>query len=158
MRSIPINARSSKIDPALIGIGRYWWWEAPLKKSTSGSTWICLVVKIQCFGYAVLPPHFFTNVLPMPWFSFDQRLGELIGIHRQWSALRGFSDQCHDFDRQWSRESCITNEVYNFGKIRYCVLYPFKVGWRRGSGGDGTTWESLKYKIANFAKALDLIP
>ena len=27
---------------------------------------------------------------------------ELIGIDQQWSALKGISDQCHDFDWHWS--------------------------------------------------------
>ncbi len=71
-RSMPINGRSSRIDPALIGIDQHW---------------SALV---------------FTNVLLMPWSSIDWHWEKLLGIDQQRSALRGISDQCHDFDRHWS--------------------------------------------------------
>ncbi len=44
----------------------------------------------------------FTNVLMMPWSGIDRHWEKLIRIDRQWSALRGISDQCHDFDRHCS--------------------------------------------------------
>ncbi len=67
------------------------------KKSTSGSTWPCLVVKIEC--YAVLPPLvMYWQFLLMFYWCLDPTL---IGIDQQWWALRGISDQCHD------SESCI---------------------------------------------------
>ncbi len=35
-------------------------------------------------------------------YSVDRHWEELIRIDRQWTALRGISDQCYNFDRHWS--------------------------------------------------------
>ena len=56
--SIPDKAELIGHWSVLIDIDRHW---STLvmrssNKSTSDSTWPCLVVKIKCFGYAVLPP------------------------------------------------------------------------------------------------------
>ncbi len=84
--SIPINAGSRIID-------RHWY-----QLILIGIDQHCLFSAAATCNESTV----FTNVLLMPWSDIDRHWSKSIEIDRQWLALRGISDQCHNFDWHWS--------------------------------------------------------
>ena len=87
----------------------HWHWLAVVKrtskKSTSGSTWPCLLVKIKCFGYAVLPPLvMYWQFLLIFYWCLDPALfswSALRGIDRNWLAMIGIERHFGSMPRFW---------------------------------------------------------
>ncbi len=134
--SISINAGSRIINLALISIDLHWnqlilisidrhWYQLTLigidrqcsalvmrssKKSTCGSTWPYLVVKIKCFGCAVLLPlvMYWQFLLMFYWcldvalIGIDRHWEELIGIDQHWLATIGIERYFRSMPGFWS--------------------------------------------------------